>query len=36
MDLFKIAWDGVDWTDLGQDMNRRRDLVNAVMKLRIS
>jgi len=30
MDLKKVRW-GMDWIDLAQD----RDLVNAVMKLRV-
>jgi hypothetical protein len=34
MDLKEIRW-GVDWIDLAQDWERWRDLVNAVMNLRV-
>jgi hypothetical protein len=34
MDLGEIGWGGVDWISLGQDRNRWRALVNAVMKFR--
>jgi hypothetical protein len=33
MDLREIRWDGMDWIDLVQDMDRWRALVNAVMNL---
>jgi len=29
----EIGWESVDWTDLAQDTDRWRALVNAVMKL---
>jgi hypothetical protein len=32
MDLREIGWDGMDWTDLAQDRDQWRALVNAVMK----
>jgi hypothetical protein len=35
MDLGEIGWGGVDWTGLAQDSDKWRDLVNAVMKLRV-
>jgi hypothetical protein len=35
MDLREIGWDGMDWTDLAQDRNQWRALVNAVMNLRV-
>jgi hypothetical protein len=35
MDLREIGWDGMDWTDLAQDRDRWRALVNAVMNLRV-
>jgi hypothetical protein len=35
MDLREIEWDGVDWIDLAEGMDRRRALVNEVMNLRI-
>jgi hypothetical protein len=34
--LILEKWDGgADWIDLAQDMDRLRDLVNAVMNLRV-
>jgi hypothetical protein len=33
MDLQEIGWDGMDWIDLVQDMDRWRDLMNMVMNL---
>jgi hypothetical protein len=35
MDLRKVGWDGMDWIDLAQDMDRWRALVNAVMNVRV-
>jgi hypothetical protein len=35
MELREIAWDGVDWIDLDQDMDQWRVLVNTVMNLRV-
>jgi hypothetical protein len=35
MDLIDIGWDGVDWIDMAQDRDRRRALVNTVLKLRV-
>jgi hypothetical protein len=36
MDLRGIGWCGVDWTDLVQDRDHLRALVNTVMKLRVA
>jgi hypothetical protein len=35
MDLGEIGWDGVDWSELAQDMDLWRTLVNTVMNLRV-
>jgi hypothetical protein len=35
MNLKEIGWEGVDWTDLTQDRDRWRALVNTVMNLRV-
>jgi hypothetical protein len=35
IDLRKIGCGGVDWMQLAQDRDRWRDLVNAVMNLRV-
>jgi hypothetical protein len=35
IDLLEIGWGGVDWIGLAQDRDKRRALVNAVMKLRV-
>jgi hypothetical protein len=35
MDLREIACCGMDWTDLAQDMDQSRTLVNTVMNLRV-
>jgi hypothetical protein len=34
-DLREIGWDGMDWTDLAQDMDQWRTRVNTVMNLRV-
>jgi hypothetical protein len=36
MNLRQIGWGGVDWTDLAQDRDQWRALVNTIMTLRIS
>jgi hypothetical protein len=35
MDLRNIGWGGMDWTDLAQDRDQWRALVNTVMNLRV-
>jgi hypothetical protein len=35
MYLREIQWDDMDWTDLAQDREQWRALVNTVMKLRV-
>jgi hypothetical protein len=35
IDLREIEWDGRDWINLAQDRDQWRDLVNAVMNLRV-
>jgi hypothetical protein len=35
MDLGAIGWCDMDWTDLTQDMDKWRALVNAVLNIRI-
>jgi hypothetical protein len=35
MDLRDVGWEVIDWFDLGQDSDRRRDVVNAVMNHRV-
>jgi hypothetical protein len=35
MDLRERGWGGVDWIDLGQDRDKWRTLVSAVMNLQI-
>jgi hypothetical protein len=34
-DLREIGWDVMDWTDLTQDRNRWRAVVNTVMNLQV-
>jgi len=36
MDLEEVEWEGVQWTDLAQDRDKWRVVVNAVMNLRVS
>jgi hypothetical protein len=33
MDLREVGWDGVDWTDIAQDRDQWRALVNTVLNL---
>jgi hypothetical protein len=33
MDFREVVWGGTDWTDLAQDRDRWRALLNAVMNL---
>jgi hypothetical protein len=35
MDLIEIGWNGMDWTDMAQDRDRWRALVNTAMNLRV-
>jgi hypothetical protein len=35
VDLQGVGWGDTDWTDLSQDVDKWRALVNAVMKLRV-
>jgi hypothetical protein len=35
IDLREIGWDGMDWIDLAQDRHQWRDLVNAIINLRV-
>jgi hypothetical protein len=35
MDLQEVGWRGMDWIDMAQDRDRWRDVVNAVMNLRV-
>jgi hypothetical protein len=35
MDLAEIGWVGMEWIHLAQDRDKWRDLINAVMNLRV-
>jgi hypothetical protein len=35
MDLTEIRWDNVDWIDMVQNRDKRRALVNTVMKFQV-
>jgi hypothetical protein len=35
MDLREIGWGGMNWTDLAQDRDQLRALVNTVMNFRV-
>jgi hypothetical protein len=35
MDLSEIGWDGMSWTDVAQDRDQWRALVNTVMNVRV-
>jgi hypothetical protein len=35
MDIREIGWDGIDWTELAQDRDQWRVLVNTVMNHRV-
>jgi len=35
MNLQEVEREGMDWIDLAQDRDRRRDLLNAVMNFRL-
>jgi hypothetical protein len=35
IDLIEIGWDGTDWSDLAQDRDHWRALVNTIMNLRV-
>jgi len=35
MDLQEIIWEGMDWIDLAQDMDRPEALLNLVLNLRV-
>jgi hypothetical protein len=35
MDLREIGWDGVDWIDMAQDMDKWRTLVNMLLNHRV-
>ena len=35
MNLQEVGWGGMDWIDLAQDRDRRRELLNAVMNLQV-
>jgi hypothetical protein len=35
MDVREIGWDGIDWTDLPQDRDQCKALVNTVMNLQV-
>jgi hypothetical protein len=35
MDLIEVGLGGIDWIDLAQERDQRRDRVNTVMNLRV-
>jgi hypothetical protein len=35
-ELNEVEWEGVDWTDVAVDRDKRWDFVNAAMKRRVS
>jgi hypothetical protein len=35
MDLTEIGWGNMDWIDLAQDRDQRKDILNTAMKLRV-
>jgi hypothetical protein len=35
VDLREIGWDGMDWIDLAQDREQRKNLANTGMNLRV-
>jgi hypothetical protein len=35
IDYREIGWDGVNWTDMAQERDQRRALVNTVLNLRV-
>jgi hypothetical protein len=35
MDIREVGWEDMNWTELAQDRDRWRALVNAVMNLRV-
>jgi hypothetical protein len=35
MDLPEVGYEEMDWIDLAQDRDRRRELLNAIMNLRV-
>jgi hypothetical protein len=35
MDIREIGWDVVDWTDMAQDRDQWRALLNTVLNLRV-
>jgi hypothetical protein len=35
MDLREVRWGSMDWTDVAEDMDQWRALVNMVMNLRV-
>jgi hypothetical protein len=35
MDIREVGWEDMNWIELAQDTDRWRDLVNAVMNLRV-
>ena len=35
MDIQEVGWGGMDWIELAQNKNSLRDLVNAIMNVRV-